>query len=298
MSSKTSVNPLVLGQAIAKARRSCNLTQQELCKQTGIAYSTLTKIERGAIKKPNVFTVLQIAQATDLKVEELLARSAPEQFVNPYTAALADYLAPEQRQTSKTGIKFVYFDLHQVLVQSSKSLIPFLAATCGQSVKKVEDLYMFYNTDLCLGKLSMAEFNQILSRELETPHLDWLDFYLRHARPDNAIQAAFKWISQNYSVGLFTNAFEGNVSRLMEHGIIPSKYAVIVDSSVVGQIKPAPGIYQYAQKQAGVRAEEILLIDDHLINISSARAAGWQGFWVSKESRVNIDDHLREILDF
>ena len=233
-----------------------------------------------------------------MKVEELLAHSASEQFVNPYTAALADYLAPEQRQTSKTGIKFVYFDLHQVLVHSTKGLIPFLAAACGQSVKKVEELYMFYNADLCLGKLSMAEFNQILSRELETPHLNWQDFYLRHTRPDSAIQAAFEWISQNYPVGLFTNAFGGNVSQLMEQGTIPSKYAVIVDSSVVGQIKPALGVYQYAHKQAGVRAEEILLIDDQLINISSARASGWQGFWVNDESRVNIGDRLREILDF
>ena len=44
-----------LGKVLATARRKCALTQQQLCSQTGIAYSTLTKIERGAIKKPNVF---------------------------------------------------------------------------------------------------------------------------------------------------------------------------------------------------------------------------------------------------
>ena len=47
MNVRASATPVSLGKAIAEARRACDLTQQELCAQTGIAYSTLTKIERG-----------------------------------------------------------------------------------------------------------------------------------------------------------------------------------------------------------------------------------------------------------
>ena len=291
-------NPLVLGKAIAKARRACGLTQQELCKQTGVAYSTLTKIERGAIKKPNVFTVLQIAQATDLKVEELLRNSASTAIVNPYTAATATYSAPAEPRASKRGVKFVYFDLHQVLVYSSMGAIPFTAAACGQPAQKVEELYLRYTADLCLGRLSMEDFNQILSRELQTPHLDWQDFYLRHVRPDAEVRAGFDWASRHYRVGLLTNAFPGNVSGLMERGTIPGEYAAVVDSSVIGQLKPHRGIYEYAQKQAGVSPDEILLIDDRLVNIASAQACGWQGFWLNAETRPGFASRLQNLLGF
>ena len=294
----SSASPVVLGKAIAKARRSSGLTQQKLCEQTGIAYSTLTKIERGAIKKPNVFTVLQIAQATDLQVEELLRNSAIAPADNPYTASTAAYSAPVEPRTSKLGVKFVYFDLHQVLIHSSYGAIAFVAAACGQPEERVNRLYLRYNEDLCLGKLSMEDFNQILARELQTPHIDWHDFYLQYVRADGEVRAAFDEISQHYQVGLLTNAFPGNVSGLIEKGTIPGKYAAIVDSSVVGQMKPYKGIYEYAEKQAGVAPAEIMLIDDRQANIVAARTLGWQGFWLNPETRIGLVERLRELLGY
>ena len=53
-----------LGQAIAAARKAAGLTQQDLCVKAQLSYSTLAKIERGAIKTPSVFTVAAIAEAT------------------------------------------------------------------------------------------------------------------------------------------------------------------------------------------------------------------------------------------
>jgi len=41
-----------LGQRLQKARQNAGLTQQELCQKAGLSYSTLAKIERGAIKAP------------------------------------------------------------------------------------------------------------------------------------------------------------------------------------------------------------------------------------------------------
>ena len=298
MSSRVSANPASLGKAIAEARRACDLTQQDLCAQTGIAYSTLTKIERGAIRKPNVFTILQIARATNLKIEELLASAILRPLDNPYTAATFNYSAADAKRTSKRGIKFVYFDLHGVLINASRGDLTFLATISGQPLSRVEELFWRYNADLCLGKLSMAEFNRILSRELAAPHLDWHDIYLRAVRADSPVQAALERISRDYPVGLLTNVFPGNVTALMERGLIPQRYAAIVDSSVVGLLKPFPAIYEYARKQAAVQPEEILLIDDRQLNISGARACGWQGFWLNPQSRPALELHLRQLLDF
>ena len=289
-----------LGRAIAEARQACNMTQQDLCSRTGIAYSTLTKIERGAIKKPNVFTVLQIAQATNLQIEDLLQGATSMLPPNPYTASKAKYKAQNiTGQTSRTGVKFVYFDVHQVLVNSIiRGILPAISALTGRSSTEVEKIYLLFHKDLCSGKASMKEFNYALSQGLGRPDIDWLDFYIRYAEANRDIQAVFEWISQNYQVGLLTNAFPGNVSALIQNKIIPAHYAAIVDSSVIGKTKPDKDIYEYAQKQAKVSAEEILLIDDRLINIVGAQACGWQGFWINDESRLDLRSRLQNLLNF
>ena len=50
-----------LGRHLQTARMAAGLTQQELCQQAQISYSTLAKIERGAIKSPSVFTIQRLA---------------------------------------------------------------------------------------------------------------------------------------------------------------------------------------------------------------------------------------------
>ena len=62
---------LILAQAIAAARKAAGFTQQELCNTANLSYSTLAKIERGAIKTPSVFTVATIAAVTGTTVEAL-----------------------------------------------------------------------------------------------------------------------------------------------------------------------------------------------------------------------------------
>ena len=284
---------IVLGKAIAKARRASSLTQQQLCKNTGIAYSTLTKIERGAIKKPNVFTVLQIARATGMEVEELLDFEQ-NRIVNPYTASRTAAV----ESVSKPNVKFVYFDLHQVLVNSLEGMLPFLAADTGQPLLKVEEIFMRFDRGLCLGEVSLEQFDQAISEELGKPGLQQEKLYVRHVEADIALVEILELVSQRVGVGLLTNAFPGNVAALTEHKIIPEKFDVIVDSSAVGKIKPAREIYEYAQQQAGCAAEQILLIDDRLINIVGAEACGWQGFWLNDESRIGLRERLQEVIDF
>lgn len=285
-------NAVVLGKTIAKARRASGLTQQQLCKNTGIAYSTLTKIERGAIKKPNVFTVLQIAKATGMEVEELLTPQL-EEAANPYTLAKAAAgVAPSP------AVKFVYFDLHQVLINSLQGMLPFLAEQTGQPLPRVEDLFMRFDRDLCLGKVSLEQFNRVLSRELGTLGLKQEELYARQVEADTAMMEILELAGRGCGVGLLTNAFPSNVAALIERRIFPREFDVVVDSSVVGMMKPEKEIYEYAQRQADVPAHQILLIDDRHINIVGAEACGWQGFWLNSEARIGLKERLREIINF
>lgn len=296
-SNQTSVadNPAALGKAIAAARRACGLTQQELCEQTGIAYSTLTKIERGAIKKPNVFTVLQIAQISGLRVEDLLGGAAARPPANPHPPSRTATVAPSP---PAAGIKFVYFDLHEVLVNSVYAMMPFIAAKAGQPLDKVENLFLRFDKGLCLGKLSAEEFDRLLSEEMNCPGLKQADLYLQHVKADQRVIGVLEQLRGVCRIGLLTNAFPGEVEELTTRGIIPDDFDVVVDSSAIGKVKPERDIYEHAQRAAGVEAAEILLIDDRLINIVAAEACGWQGLRLNEAARVNLRGRLGELLNF
>jgi 2-haloacid dehalogenase len=51
---------------------------------------------------------------------------------------------------------------------------------------------------------------------------------------------------------------------------------MIIISSEERLAKPDPHLFQRVAERLGVKAEEIVLVDDFLVNIEGARAAGWQ----------------------
>ena len=67
-----------LGQRLQAARLRAGMTQQMLCQKADLSYSTLTKIERGAIKSPSIFTIQHIATALDVGLDELLGGASRE----------------------------------------------------------------------------------------------------------------------------------------------------------------------------------------------------------------------------
>src|SRR5688572_13505471 len=92
-----------LGKRLQLARQNAGLTQQALCHRADLSYSTLTKIERGAIKAPSIFTIQNIAEALGVGLDELLGAPARP--------------ARSQKKRSRSGITFVYFDINGCLVR-------------------------------------------------------------------------------------------------------------------------------------------------------------------------------------
>lgn len=100
------MNEKKLGKQLQQVRQSAGLTQQQLCQKTGLSYSTLAKIERGAIKSPSIFTVNSIAEAAGVSLDELLAPHRKNPVI-PKT----------HKKQSRSGVRFVYFDINGVLVR-------------------------------------------------------------------------------------------------------------------------------------------------------------------------------------
>lgn len=270
-----------LGNRLQQARRAAGLTQQELCQKSGLSYSTLAKIERGAIKSPSIFTIQQIAAALETTVDILLSGNAA--------------VSPKQR--SKSGISFVYFDVNGCLVRFFHRAFTKIAADTGASSDVVESVFWRYNDVVCRGDMSLDEFNRTLARSLEVETFSWSEYYLDAVDSITETAELANWVAAHYRIGLLSNIMPGLLSSMIEQGLLPNlPYDAIVDSSTVNAIKPESKIYDIATEMAGCKPEDILLIDDSRGNLMAAEKKDWHVAWfddyMPAESARTIKDKL------
>jgi transcriptional regulator with XRE-family HTH domain len=279
-----------LGGKLQLARKRAGLTQQQLCQKAGLSYSTLAKIERGAIKSPSVFTVASIAAATNTSLEDLLQLHNLSQ--NSPTLA-------STKKRAKSGVTFVYFDINGVCVRFLHKAFTEIARQSGKSIDLVETLFWRYNDSVTGGEMPLDEFNEILGRELEIEHFDWVPYYMNNVEQMPGIDKLIEWVAQYFEVGLLSNIMPGFIDLLMERNLIPNiKYKVIVDSSKVGTLKPIPKIYQIAQQLAAVEANEILTIDDSRSNLVTADRLGWHVVWFDEIRPEESIERAKQALEF
>ena len=253
-----------LGRHLQSARVAAGLTQQELCQKAGISYSTLAKIERGAIKSPSVFTIQKLSEVLNTTLDQLMGSFGP---------------ALPQKGRSKSGVTFVYFDINGCLVKFFHHAFTELSDETGVPADEIETTFWHYNDAVCRGELALDEFNRIMAEKFHHM-IDWKYYYMRAVTPISEMHELVAWASQHYKVGLLSNIMPGFISEMKTSGLLPDiQYDVIIDSSEVGTIKPEQQIYQIAQERASVNSEEILFIDDSRTNIMAASQLGWKVLW-------------------
>ncbi|MEO8785101.1 MAG: HAD-IA family hydrolase [Candidatus Saccharimonadales bacterium] len=273
-----------LGIRLQAARQKAGLTQQDLCQKANLAYSTLAKIERGAIKSPSIFTIQSIADCLGLSLDELIGHQGPA------TAA---------KHTSKSGIKFIYFDINGCIVRFFNQAFTKLAHQTGLPIDKIESAFWHYNDAACRGEMSVTDFNQAMSQRLGLEAFDWQADYIEAVEPIKEMQQLLPWAAQNYQVGLLSNIMPGFIAAMQQAGKIPTlPFQAIVDSSQVKAIKPEAKIYQLAESQAAVEPSQILLVDDSRANLMAAEKRGWHVLWFDDYRPAQSVAHIKETLAF
>lgn len=273
-----------LGKRLQLARQSAGLTQQAMCQRANLSYSTLAKIERGAIKSPSIFTIKSIAEVLGSSLDELVG------FTNE--------INKPSKKISKSGVKFVYFDINGCLVRFFHRAFTIIATDFQISPDVIESVFWKHNDEVCTGKLTASEFDKIFAKELKIDRIKWEDYYLRAVEPINEMHELVKWASEHYQVGLISNIGKGFIKQMLSVGLIPDiKYDAVIDSSDVGIIKPNPKIYQIAEAKAGVSGEEILLIDDTRANLIPAQHAGWHVMWFNDYDSLESTERARTALE-
>jgi putative hydrolase of the HAD superfamily len=256
-----------LGKQLQAARQAAGLTQQQLCHQANLSFSTLTKIERGAIKSPSIFTIQAIADALNVSLDELIGQS-----VSPG--------GHRKLKKTKSGVSFVYFDVNGCLIYFYQRAFDKLAVNSGVSPEVVESAFWRYNDEVCRGAMSLSDFNTNLAKHIGIDSVKWQQYYLENVEPIVEMQQLLIWAGERYRIGLLTNIMPGFLSAMRRDQQLPKiHYDVIIDSSEVGFVKPEAKIYEIARERAGCPAEEILLIDDSNANLAAASRLGWHVLW-------------------
>jgi HAD superfamily hydrolase (TIGR01509 family) len=275
-----------LGRRLQAARVQAGLTQQALCQKANLSYSTLTKIERGAIKTPSIFTIQSIAGALGIGLDELMGSAVS----TPAKAA---------KQRSRSGVSFVYFDINGCLVRFFHGAFSRLSERTGASPDVIEMIFWHYNDLVCRGEIGMDEFNRKLAEELQTNEpIDWMDYYLEAVEPIPVMHELVRWAAARYRVGLLTNIMPGFVDALIARGLIPNiPYDTIIDSSKVKAIKPESEIYTIATERAHCPAGEVLLVDDSRVNLMAAEKHGWHVLWFDDYRPDESAERVRSSLE-
>jgi HAD superfamily hydrolase (TIGR01509 family) len=274
-----------LGKLLQEARQAGGLTQQQLCHQANLSFSTLTKIERGAIKSPSIFTVQSIANALGVGLDEIMGNQVPSS-------------PKRQLLKTKSGVSFIYFDVNGCLVHFYQRAFARLAEVTGAPPDAVETAFWHYNDDVCRGTMSLNDFNAKLAERLGVESVQWQDYYLETVEAIEQMQELLQWASERYKVGLLTNIMPGLLSAMRRNGQLPNiNYDAVIDSSEVAAIKPESKIYEIASQRAGVDPEEILLIDDARTNLMAAEKQGWHVLWFDDARPEESVERVRAALE-
>lgn len=272
-----------LGKSLQEARKKAGLTQQELCQKAKLSYSTLAKIERGAIKSPSVFTIQNIASALGLTLSQLVGDSE---------------LSSGTEKHSKSGVKFVYFDINGVLVHFFQQAFTKLSSDIKMPADNIETAFWHFNDSACRGELNIDEFNEAFAKRLGVKKFDWQTYYMEAIEPITEMQELVVWADETYRIGLFSNIMTGFIDTMFMRKLLPdAQYDAIIDSSKVGAIKPEPRIYEMAQDWAECDPSEILLIDDSRTNLMAAERFGWKVLWFDNYHSEESTKHVREVLE-
>ena len=68
---------LDLAEHLKRLRKKRGWTQQKLAEEAGMSYVIITKIEQGVSKEPTILSMVKLADALGVSLDELVRRTSP-----------------------------------------------------------------------------------------------------------------------------------------------------------------------------------------------------------------------------
>ena len=64
----------MLEKRIKQLRKKSGWSQQKLAEKAGLSYNVITKIEQGVARRPTIQTIIKLADAFRISIDELIGR--------------------------------------------------------------------------------------------------------------------------------------------------------------------------------------------------------------------------------
>lgn len=180
--------------------------------------------------------------------------------------------------------RFLYFDLGSTLLDETAAHHERAVLTCS----RLRTLGLEMNAEDFLARMtaigrvqSSFPYKTVLAALLAAHPPEAFGFAMVEYRNDGerlheGVPAMLALLAQSYRLGVLANQAAGTEERLRAHGI-RDWFEVVVASAEFGYAKPSPEIFTEAERRAGCRGGELVMIGDRLdYDIRPARARGWR----------------------
>lgn len=201
-------------------------------------------------------------------------------------------------------ISFVFFDVGGVVIKDFSGTNKWyeLKRKIGISDDQMQDVdvhWKKYKDPIDNGDIDLTVIENMLREEFHIPipkNYSMLDDFVDHFEKNPSIWPIIREIHKTHRIGLLTNMYVGMFEKIVKRDLLPPEiWDTIIDSSIIHMKKPDKKIYELAQKQAGVPANEIFFVDNLERNITPASELGWQTFFYDSKKPENSSQQLMEI---
>ena len=196
-------------------------------------------------------------------------------------------MSPPPEVVSAPEIRFVYFDLGNVLVAFDPAIAcARLAELLEVSPAEVDQAVYASGLQRRFerGEVSGAAFAEMLRGQFGCCESDVATAELLCAAsemftPIDVMHETIRRVRRvGCRVGILSNTCEAHWDWITRQGypLLREPFHERILSYEVGAMKPDPEIYEAAERAAGVAPEEILFLDDRPENVAAARQRGWR----------------------
>jgi len=115
---------------------------------------------------------------------------------------------------------------------------------------------------------------------------------------DAQVLALIDRVRQRYRVAMLSNATDALETLLAERYGVADRFEVLGNSARLGVAKPNPAAFQAVLTGLGVKAEEVVFVDDRAENVAAAAALGMHVIWFvdARELERQLEVYLSSAL--
>ena len=201
----------------------------------------------------------------------------------------------------RNKIKAIIFDMGGVILRTcDETPRKELAEELGVSLEWLKHEVFFSDSAIRSeeGYLDKYEHWQIILKKLRVSDANnpkkydekfWSGDFL-----DNSLVEYFSELKKTYRLGLISNAFKGARDRIENHYQFMQYFDYSVFSYEIHLRKPDAKIYLHACHQLRVKPAQSVFVDDMLVNVEGARAAGL--FAIHYQDKDQLEIELSKII--